>query len=274
MPDRSKVRKGYREIIGLVPAGGKATRIAPLPCSKELYPIGFRALDGSGGVRPKVVCHYLLEKFSSAGATKTYIILRPGKWDIPSYFGDGTIVNIHLAYLMVQVPFGAPYTLDQAYAFVKDAVVVFGFPDILFEPNDAFVKLLDRQVATGADVVLGLFSSDRPQVMDMVEVGKNGQARAIVIQPSQTELRDAWIIAVWTPAFTRFLHEYLQGLQNGHFSDTEGVVRHGELSVGQVFQVAIKNGLRVQTVRFPEHAFLDIGTPENLLSAVCDRRFS
>jgi glucose-1-phosphate thymidylyltransferase len=273
MSDRSKVRKGYREIIGLIPAGGKATRIAPLPCSKELYPIGFRALDGSGGVRPKVVCHYLLEKFTSAGVTKAYIILRPGKWDIPSYFGDGTIVNIHLAYLMVRVPFGAPYTLDQAYAFVKHAVVVFGFPDILFEPDDAFVKLLDRQVATGADVVLGLFSSDRPQVMDMVEVGKNGQARAIVIQPTQTELRDAWIIAVWTPAFTRFLHEYLQGLQSGQLSDTEGV-RRGELSVGQVFQVAIKNGLRVQTVRFPEHTFLDIGTPENLLSAVCDRRFS
>ena len=28
----------YTEVIGLVPAGGQATRIAPLPCNKELIP--------------------------------------------------------------------------------------------------------------------------------------------------------------------------------------------------------------------------------------------
>ncbi len=46
-----------REIIGLIPAAGQATRLAPLPCSKELYPIGLER----GGARPKVVCEYLLD---------------------------------------------------------------------------------------------------------------------------------------------------------------------------------------------------------------------
>ncbi|MEO1560926.1 MAG: dTDP-glucose pyrophosphorylase, partial [Cyanobacteria bacterium J06632_19] len=32
-------------VIGLIPAGGKATRISPLPLSKELYPVGFRDDD-------------------------------------------------------------------------------------------------------------------------------------------------------------------------------------------------------------------------------------
>jgi len=29
-----------QNVVGLVPATGRATRITPLPCSKELYPIG------------------------------------------------------------------------------------------------------------------------------------------------------------------------------------------------------------------------------------------
>jgi len=274
MIHRRKSKDGHREVIGLIPAGGHARRIAPLPCSKELYPIGFRAGEESGGVRPKVVCHYLLEKLASAGVTRAYIVLRQGKWDIPSYLGDGTIVKIHLAYLMMRVPFGPPYTLDQAYPFLNDATVAFGFPDILFEPDDAFIKLLDRQVATGADVVLGLFPTDQTRVMDMVKVSENGEALAIVIQPPQTKLQDAWIIAVWTPVFTQFMHEHLRRLQNGKELDMEwNLHKQRELSIGQVFQAAIREGLHVQTVRFPKHTFLDIGTPENLLLAASDPRF-
>jgi hypothetical protein len=33
--------KTFQEVVGLVPAGGLGTRTSPLPCSKELYPIGF-----------------------------------------------------------------------------------------------------------------------------------------------------------------------------------------------------------------------------------------
>ena len=73
---------------------------------------------------------------------QAYIVLRPGKWDIPAYFGDGSILNMHLAYLMLGVPFGVPFTLDQAYPFVRYATVAFGFPDILFEPEDGFVQIV------------------------------------------------------------------------------------------------------------------------------------
>ena len=96
-----KLTKNDKEVIGLIPAGGQATRITPLPCSKELYPIGFRQVDEDGGLRPKVVCHYLLEKMRLAGATKAYVILGNGKWDIPAYLGDGTLFNMHLAYLII-----------------------------------------------------------------------------------------------------------------------------------------------------------------------------
>jgi len=263
-----------QEVIGLVPAGGQATRISPLPCSKELYPIGFRKVDGADGLRPKVVAHYLLEKMCLAGVRKAYIILRQDKWDIPSYFGDGTMIDMNLGYLMMRLPFGPPYTLDQAYSFVRHSVVVFGFPDILFEGDDAFVKLLDRLDATEANVVLGLFPVKSPWTMDMVELGNNDEVRSIVIKPPATDLEYGWIIAVWTSVFTEFLHEHLLSLQRRLGQDsTTGPPHQSELSVGHVFQAALQDGLRFQAVRFPNQSFVDIGTPQNLEKAVYDLKF-
>ena len=59
----NKKRNIKRETIGLIPAGGQGNRISPIPCSKEIYPIGF---DESEEARPKAVCHYLLEKMRFA----------------------------------------------------------------------------------------------------------------------------------------------------------------------------------------------------------------
>jgi len=262
-------KKPDRELVGLFPAGGQATRIAPLPCSKELYPVGFRQVDEGRGLRPKVVSHYLLEKMRLAGANKAYIILRQGKWDIPAYLGDGTMLDMHFAYLMMNLPFGAPYTLDQAYPFVKEALVVFGFPDIIFQPDDAFVQLLARQASTKADIVLGLFVADQPQKMDMVDLDDGGQIRRIVIKPRQTKLRYTWIIAVWTPVFTRFMHEYLAVAQ----TKTPVGLKPQELYVGDVIQTAMQAGLQVETVSFPAGDYLDIGTPEDLVKVVHNSTF-
>jgi hypothetical protein len=50
-------REQRREVIGLIPAGGQATRIAPLPCSKELYPVGFSSMNSGQEMRPQNL-HY------------------------------------------------------------------------------------------------------------------------------------------------------------------------------------------------------------------------
>jgi len=262
---------GIQEVVGIIPAGGQATRIAPLPCSKELYPVGFQQVDEGRSLRPKVVCHYLLEKMRSAGAIKAYIILRAGKWDIPAYLGDGTMLDMHLAYLMMNLPYGAPYTIDQAYPFVQDAIVVFGFPDIIFEPDDAFIHLLSRQVTTRADIVLGLFRTDQPHKMDMVDLDDASRVRDIVIKPRQTSLLYTWIIAVWTPIFTHFLHEYLVKTQVEIIKHKtwRKAAKPGELFVGDIIRAAIQSGLRIETVLFTEGNYLDIGTPGDLVKAVC-----
>lgn len=263
-------KESHRKIIGLLPAGGKATRLAPLPFSKELYPIGFQRLDNGRSLRPKPVCIYLLEKMRLAGITEAYVVLRDGKWDIPTYLGAGKMLDMHLAYLIMRLPFGVPYTLDQAYPFVQDVIVAFGFPDIIFQPEDAFERLLIRQANTNADIILGLFPVDQPQKWDMVDLNNNGRIRNILIKPIQTELCYTWIIAVWTPVFSYFMHEHLKKIQEPKEQITIGnnVSEQRELFMSEVIQHAIDNDLQVEAVIFPDDSCLDIGTPEDLVKAV------
>jgi glucose-1-phosphate thymidylyltransferase len=258
--------KHFREVIGLLPAAGLAKRISPLPFSKELYPIGFQKIDKENGLRAKVVSQYLLDKMRLAQINKAFFILRKGKWDIPSYFGDGNMLNMHIAYLMMNLPFGVPYTLDQAYPYVQDVMVALGFPDIVFQPDDAYVHLIKRQAETDASIVLGVFPVDNHKKWDMVDMRDDGRIRQIVIKPDQTDLRHTWGIAVWTPVFTRFMHEYLAEIQNRDKVDKyNNSPKLPELFVGDVIQAAIEHNLHVDGVLFPDDTCLDIGTPEDLL---------
>jgi glucose-1-phosphate thymidylyltransferase len=251
------------EVVGVIPAGGQAVRLAPLPCSKELYPVGFRAAQAGSGARPRVVSHYLLEEMKLAGISKAYVVLRPGKWDIPTYYGDGSMLDMQLAYLMLGRPFGVPFTVDQAYPFVRHATVAFGFPDILFEADQGFAKLLARQCASQADIVLGLFVAAHPfSTEDRIVLNHGGQVHEIILRPAESSLRYSWAIAVWNPNFTEFLHEYARNA--AVIAD-----QAAELSAGHAIQAAIRTGLKVAgLVLNDEKPYLDIGTPEGLREAI------
>jgi glucose-1-phosphate thymidylyltransferase len=202
----------------------------------------------------------------AAGIRRAYVIVRAGKWDIPGYLGDGSRFDMNIAYLLMGPPFGSPYTLDQAWPFVQQDRVALGFPDIIFEPIDAFAILLAHQTRTGADAVLGLFPAQNAHKCDMVETDARGCVRRIVIKSPPTGLRYTWMIAVWTPAFTRFMHEYLGAALSGQATASR------EPFVGDVIQAAIDTGLRVEAERFDAGRAFDIGTPEDLREAI--RRYS
>lgn len=256
-------KRSKRTTVGLVPAAGKAARLSPLPFSKELYPVGFQSLDKDRSLRPKPVCVYLLEKMRLAGTTEAYIVLRKGKWDIPAYLRDGKMLNMHLAYLMMDLPFGVPYTLDQAYPFLQDAIVVFGFPDIIFKPDDAYVSLLARQAESGADIVLGLFRAPHASKMDRVGLDSEGEICEIQIKPASTSYCYTWIIAVWAFSFTHFMHEVVSDIQNK--SDTS--MTDWEVAFSDVINAAIQSNMQIDKVIFHDGVCLDIGIPENLVKA-------
>jgi glucose-1-phosphate thymidylyltransferase len=259
-----------RELVGVIPAGGWASRVAPLPCSKELFPIGFGEVAGGSGLRPKPVCQYLLENMRLAGTGKVYLILRKGKWDIPAYFGDGSALGLSLAYLLTGVPYGPPFTLDQAFPFSSEATVLFGFPDIIVRPADIYSKLLARLFASESDVVLGLFRAHDTSVLDMVEMDNEGRVRSLHSKPATTRLLHTWMTAAWAPSFTCFMHGYL-ATQLEEFersaSFTVGASQT-DLTMGHVFQAALSAGLRVESVYFETGSYLDIGTPGDMVEAV------
>ncbi|MCW5785281.1 MAG: hypothetical protein KIT39_18350 [Nitrospirales bacterium] len=211
-----------------------------------------------------------MEKFQLAGIAKTYIILRKGKWDIPAYFGHGEFVNMHLGYLIMGESLGPPFTLDQAYPFVHDKLVAFGFPDIMISSENVFSPLLKQQERTQADVVLAVFPADKPQLMDMVEMDEDGKIHAMYLKPDTTALELCWLGGVWTPAFTQFMHEYLEGYrrQNDPKIPKGGKLEPEDLTVGAVIQAAINKGLQTYGVVFPDGKYIDIGTADNLLKSV------
>lgn len=256
------VSKNLPNIIGLIPAAGQAMRIQPLPCSKEIFPVGFRRAGDANDSRPKAACHCLIENMAAAGAEKAYIILRPEKWDIPSYLGNGRHLGLNLAYLITEQTSGAPFTLDQAFPFIEGALILFGFPDIIFGPEDAFLRLTGRQKESNADIVLGLYRANNPHKVDMVALDPVGRIKEIVIKPLATELKYTWIIAIWTSVFTRFMHTFL--------AEASAIGKKGarELYLGDVICAGIRRGLSVEGMIFEKNDYVDIGTPEDLFKAV------
>lgn len=262
-----------RRVLGLLPAAGRARRISPLPMSKELFPIG---LVGEQGPlqSPKVAAGYLLERMSRAGVKEGFVILRPGKWDIPAYLGDGSSVGgVRLAYLTVHVSLGVPFTLDQAYPFVRGETVALGFPDILFWPENAYELVLQRLWSNKADMVLGLFPTDEPDKVGVVDVDADGQVRGIYEKSDFTHLPHMWAIAVWGARFTEYLHDFTGSTKHGNAprtlaeqdDDGKSVV---EIPIGDVIHAALHAGLRVEAETFRDGRYIDIGTPENLVRAI------
>jgi glucose-1-phosphate thymidylyltransferase len=255
------------EVIGLIPAAGQASRLAPLPMSKELYPLGFRAI-ADGSLRPKVVSHYLLDNLRRGGIRKVYFLLRPGKWDIPAYYGSGDRFALDLGYLVVNRLDGIQHSINQAYPFVREAIVAVGYPDMLLQPETTYESLLRRLYDGRADVVIGAVPFSNPTKGGMVTFDgqDNNRVSHIVDKPSQSDAKYSWCSAVWKPTFSDFLHRHLAELDQ-----QSPEIAAQEKPLGDMIQLASNHGLRVEVELFEQGHFLDVGTPEDLAKAILER---
>jgi glucose-1-phosphate thymidylyltransferase len=265
-------------LVGLVPMAGAASRLGSLPCSKEVFPVGFGAGE-DGGPRPKPACFYLLEQFARAGVARAILVLRTGKWDVAAVVEDGRALGLPVAYVVTPPTAGVPHTLDRAWPFVAGARVAFGFPDILFTADDVFVRLERRQRTSGADVALAAVPAREPARSGMIGIAADGRVVGVVEKPALEDLDPAWThmwaAAVWSPRFTRFLHDRLHDRQHdrqhdfGH-QDLAARSTTAEPNLGQALAAAIGAGLAVVAEVFDDAGCRDIGTPEALRDAVRD----
>jgi glucose-1-phosphate thymidylyltransferase len=244
------------EIIGIVPAAGKGTRLAPFPSPKELFPIGYQdyRIDGIVQKRPKVISQYLIENIIKAGASKLFIILGEDKHEIMRYYGDGHRFGVEIAYLYQENITGMPGAINLAHNWQNNSTVIFGMPDTIIEPHSFFSDLLKKHVEWKADLTLGLFPTENPSKFGMVDIDEDNNIRKIIDKPKQTSLKYMWGGACWSPVFSNILNSYLE----------EHRYKGKENLLGDVFTSAIENKLVVKGLLFSDGRYFDIGTADEL----------
>ena len=255
----------HDDLIGLIPAAGLGTRIAPLPLSKELFPIGFT--DAADGERvPRPVCSYLLGQMRHAGVDRAVVVLRSGKWDIPAYLGDGTRSGVPLAYIVTPGTAGVAESIDLAFPFVKDACVVFGFADVILAPDDVLLRLRKRHDTGGADIVVAAYRARDPRLVGMIDIDATGRVRRVIEKPAASALTHMWIAAVWRPRFTSFLHANLAAIRAAKGGAASGSA--GEPNACDALQAALAHGLTIDAEVIEDGHYRDIGTPSELMAAI------
>ena len=233
----------------MLPAAGRATRLGDaITGSKEVVDVGGR---------PATV--HLLERLAAGGIDRALIALRRGKWDVPEALTGPRLHGVDVGYVMVDTTPSPAHTIAPALRLVPDDIIALAFPDVLFEPPDAFARLVAAQATEDADVVLGLLPPRAPERVDMVELDDDGQPAHIVIKQPDRGLRYSWTLAVWSPRFSRLLLEQV--------TEFDRSPADHELQIGEAVQAAIDGELTVRAVAFPDGSYIDIGTPADLARA-------
>ena len=251
------------DLIALIPAAGQATRLGNLPFSKELLPVSITPSRNGSERRIRVVSEVLLDSLEQAGASRAVIVIRNGKWDIPSYFSAGRAARIPICFVPISASESVPESISYALPFLRESNVAFGFPDILFSPGTAFTELSDRLGQDGDDVVLGAFPTEQTSKWDMVDIGPGSELRRIEIKPTGSELRYAWAIALWRPSFSDFLAQLGTSPRC-----RDGGPKFPEPIMSDILNEALEAGLRIRVHTFPNGRCLDIGTPDGFEQAI------
>jgi glucose-1-phosphate thymidylyltransferase len=213
-----------------------------------------------------VVSSYLLDALREAGVEQAFWLLDRGKADILQYFGNGAEVGVQLAYVPTQDSPSVVHTLDGARAFLSDAHVLFGFPEIVFEPVHALRALRQRLLQGRADVVLAAIPAPAEQVADRLRLDATGRVLELRLQPIGLDWPHAWILAAWAPSFTRFLERWL--LAREALASAALQPASLELHLGHVLQAAIEAQLTIEAETFQRGSFLDVGTAPGMAAAL------
>ena len=246
--------QGQDSVVGVVPAAGTGSRLGKTGYLKELLPVW-----PLGGTQAGPACACLLSAFRVAGIPRAVFVLREGKEEVQERLGPEAY-GVQLEYLITERLEGPPYTVDRAFDTTAGSTVALGFPDILFDAADPFRALLARRRTELPDAVLGLFPAAPGQVADRVDLDRHSLVHAVHPRAGADDGRPTWAVAVWGPAFSRFLHELLAARSPAEIGQPEPVM-------GDVLNAALEAGLTVGAEYVSDRPFLDIGTPDGLAQA-------
>ena len=241
------------DFVGLIPAAGRATRLAPFRYPKELLPIGYE-LTPQGGARPRAVAEYGVEAIKAAGIDHMFFVVAPWKLDVVTYFGDGAQFGVSVGYLYQEEARGLPHAVDIAYPWIGGRHVALVLPDTIVTPADALARLRTRYLDTGADLALAVFPTEQAWRLGPV-VMSGGKVERVLDKPHGPAPANTWGAAIWGERFAALLHEGL--------GDADPAA--GEPVLGMFFDLAVRRGLKAVAVEFPGGSFEDAGTSEGIV---------
>jgi glucose-1-phosphate thymidylyltransferase len=242
-----------RAPVGFMPAAGRGVRFGASGYAKELFPLLFEREDV---LEPRPICELALRAIHSTNAERCVIVVSPEKVEVVRVLG-AVHRGMALAYVVQPEPGGIPQALEHARPWLEGEDVVFAMPDTVVLPSDALSRVHAERVATGADVMLGVFPTDEAERLGPVEVDASGKITAIHDKPAMAPRKNTWGLASWSPRFTTFCCEWNQK----RASASEG-------AIGHAFEAARRSGLDVRARVFDDGSFLDVGTPHGLRAAL------
>jgi glucose-1-phosphate thymidylyltransferase len=165
-------------IVGVIPAAGYAMRLQPLAGSKEMLRVGGRP-----------VMDYLVDRLRAGGCTELRVVTRPEKRDVIAYAEQ----------LGARVVLSYPRTVSASLVagmdgLSNDDVVLIGFPDSLWEPQDGYRRLVGA-LEDRCDAALGLFrigTSDLKRSDVVVLAGDDWRIAGIDIKPAEPRSEWTW----------------------------------------------------------------------------------
>ena len=253
-----------REAVAIIPACGLGKRMKPFQTWKELIPLGYKTIEIDNGREhkiPKVISEYIIENIKNAGIDNIFIVINNQKTELMRFYGDGQLYGVNIAYLIQDLTnniYAMPVALDVAYPFVKEKDVLFGMPDTIVNPDNSFSELYKYYRREKLDLALGVFPALNTNELAPVTIGENGKILDIRDKPKSSTILNTWNIAVWSPRFTKHLHDMVEEYVKS------GKYKEGELLMSNVFLDAIRKGLKAKAFTFNLGMCYDIASTNKL----------
>lgn len=137
------------EIMGVILAAGKGTRLSPLNMTypKTLIPIC-----------NKPVMQYQIELMKSQGIRKIITVVGYLKEQIINYFGNGERFNVHITYVEQEAALGIAHAVSRLEKYITMPFLLF-LGDIFFIPKD-FSRLIEIYRKNNSNTVLAVKRED------------------------------------------------------------------------------------------------------------------
>jgi glucose-1-phosphate thymidylyltransferase len=244
------------DTIGLIPAAGKGVRLA-LPYPKELYPV-------IRNNHYKPISQFVLDNMTAARLKHVVFVINETKHQLIGYFGNGHRFGCRISYV-VQEPStdtnrstspGLADALDAAYHLTRGKTVFFGMADTIMQPNEVFAEAYEA-AALDDDVILALWTTERPEKFGMVRYERDGRVLEIDDKPQETDLTEMWGCIIWRPRFTEHLHDC--------------VAKEGISDFALIMNRAIHDGMRFRAVHMSDGVYIDLGTYDEIMEM--DRKY-